>query len=308
MITSALLAGYALLVGAVVPRFLARAPWPHRAPALAVAVWLLLMLTFVVSAALAAHHLVMTDRHVHEGLVGLLSACGLLADATGATETAVGADPTLWDAAGLAAAGSVVALPLFWLLRTAWTARAERRRQLDTLRLIGRPSPAYGATVVEHPVAAVYCLPARPARVVVTRGALDALDDEQLRAALAHERAHIDGRHHLVQMLLRAFARAFPKLPLARHAQEQSLLLLEMAADDTALRLHSRDALATALCEVAAGRVPRPALGMGGPSALIRLRRVLTPQPRPHGATRFGVALAAAGAPLFPLLLGCGPF
>ncbi|MEU7015821.1 M56 family metallopeptidase [Streptomyces sp. NPDC046385] len=304
MITAAVLAGYAVLVGAAAPHVLARARWPHRAPVLAVAVWLLLMVTFVVSAALAVYHLVMTEQHVHDGLIGLLSACGLAENPpAGAT-----AAPTFRDTAVLLAPAGVVLLPVFWLLRTAWTARAERRRQLETLRLIGRSSTTYGATIVEHPVAAVYCLPARPARVVVTRGALDALDDEQVRAALAHERAHIDGRHHLIQMVLRAFARAFPRLPLARHGQEQTLLLLEMAADDRALRLHSRDALATALCEVAAGRVPRAALGMGGPSALIRLRRVLTPQPRPHGATRLGVALAAAGAPLFPMLLGCGPF
>ncbi|MER8046670.1 M56 family metallopeptidase [Streptomyces sp. NPDC094032] len=304
MITAAVLAGYALLVGAAAPHALARARWPHRAPVLAVAVWLLLMVTFVVTAALAVYHLVMTEQHVHDGLIGLLSACGL------APGTPVGAAAPggLGDTAALLAPAGVVLLPVLWLLRTAWTARAERRRQLDALRMIGRSSTVYGATIVEHPVAAVYCLPARPARVVVTRGALDALDDEQLRAALAHERAHIDGRHHLIQMLLRAFARAFPRLPLARHGQEQALLLLEMAADDRALRQHSRDALATALCEVAAGRVPRPALGMGGRGALIRLRRVLTPQPRPHGATRLGVALAAAGAPLFPLLLGCGPF
>lgn len=303
MTTAAVLAGYALLVGAAAPRVLARAHWTHRAPVLAVTVWLLLMVTFVVSAALAVYHLAMTERHVHDGLTGLLSACGLAPGSRPGT-----ADPGFRDAAALLAPAGVLLLPAFWLLRTAWTARAERRRRLDDLRLIGRSSTAYGATIVEHPVAAVYCLPARPARVVVTRGALDVLDDEQLRAALAHEHAHIDGRHHLVQLLLRSFARAFPRLPLARHGQEQALLLLEMAADDSALRLHSRDALATALCEVAAGRVPRPALGMGGPSALIRLRRVLTPQPRPPRVTRLSVALAATSAPLLPLLLGCGPF
>lgn len=302
MNAAAVLAAYAALVGAAAPRVLARSRWPHRAPALAVAVWLLLMATFVVSLTLAVYHLAMTEQHVHDGLVGLLSACGL---AEGAP---VGAgDPTFRDAALLLAPTGVVLLPVAWLLRTAGTARAERRRRLAELELIGRPSPAYGATIVEHPVAAVYCLPARPARVVVTRGALDALDDEQLRAVLAHERAHIDGRHHLVQILLRAFARAFPRLPLARHGQEQALLLLEMVADDRALRLHSRDALATALCEVAAGRAPSPALGMGGPSALVRLRRVLTPQPRPHRMTRLGVAVASASAPLLPLLLTCGP-
>ncbi|MFF8378453.1 M56 family metallopeptidase [Streptomyces sp. NPDC015661] len=302
MITAAVLAGYAALVGAVAPRVLARARWPHRAPALAVLVWQLLMATFVISLAFAAHHVVLVERHAHDGLVGFLSACGLGDRAPTSTS-----DPTFWDAAALLAPAVVVALPVAWLVRTAWTAHRERRRQLDVLTLIGRPSPTYDATVVDDGTAVVYCLPGRPGRIVVTRGALEVLDDEQLRAVLAHERAHVDGRHHLFQMVLRAFARAFPKLPLARDAQEQTLLLLEMIADDRALRQHSRDALATALCEVAAARTPRAALGAGGPGALIRLRRLLSPQPRPHRATWLGIVLASLAAPLVPLLLACGP-
>lgn len=302
MITAVALTGYAFLVGVVAPYFLARARWTHRAPAVAVLAWQGLMVTFIVSAALAVYHIVLLEQHVHDGLVGLLSACGLAPDAPPG-----GAEPTLFDVAALLAPAAIVLLPAGWLARTLWIARRERRLHLDMLTLVGRPSPEYGAMIVEHAVPAVYCLPGRSRRTVVTQGALDALSDEQLRAVLEHEQAHIVGRHHLIQAVVQAFARAFPKLPLARHAKEQTALLVEMIADDRALRFHSRDALATAMCEVAAGRAPQPALGAGGPSALIRLRRVLTPHPKPHRATWLGLVLASVAAPLLPLLVACGP-
>ncbi|MFI2213984.1 M56 family metallopeptidase [Streptomyces sp. NPDC020141] len=300
MITAAALAGYALLVGAVVPYGLVRAGWPHRAPAVAVLAWQGLSLTFVVAAALAAYHLVFAGRHVHDGLVGLLSACGLTAHPP-AESTPAGAS----DLALLTAPAMIVLFPLAWLVRTAWQARRERRRHAALLAVIGTESAEHGATVVEHRVPAVYCLPGRVRRIVVTRGALEILTAEQLRAVLAHERAHIRGRHHLLQVAAKAFARAFPGLPLARLAREQTALLLEMIADDRALRLHSRDALATAMCEVAAGRAPEAALGAGGRSALIRLRRILAPEAKPRRVTWAGIAAASVTAPFLPLLVTC---
>ncbi|WP_431040829.1 hypothetical protein ACQUSR_02260 [Streptomyces sp. P1-3] len=59
------------------------------------------------------------------------------------------------------------------------------------------------------------------------------------------------------------------------------------------------------MCEVSAGRAPQAAFGAGGPGALIRLRRVLTPQPRPPRTTWLGVVFAVV-APLLPLF-ACGP-
>jgi hypothetical protein len=302
MITAMALAGYAVLVGAVVPPLLARANWAHRVPTVAVLAWQGLMVTFVVATALAVYHLALTEQHVHEGLVGLLTACGL---ASGAP--AGDAPPSLGDALVLAAPVTVLLLPAGWLVRCAWRAGRVRQRQLDMLALVGEPSPEYGATIVDHGVPAVYCLPGRCSRVVVTRGALDVLSEAQLRAVLEHERAHIEGRHHLPRVLVDAFSRAFRGLPLARHAKEQTFLLLEMIADDRALRHHSRDALASAMYEVAAGRAPEAALGAGGSGVLIRLRRVLSPQPRPHRAAWLGVVVATIAAPLLPLLLACGP-
>jgi hypothetical protein len=302
MITAVALAGYAVLMGVTVPPLLARADWPHRAPAVAALAWQGLMVTFVVATALSAYHLVLTEQHMHDGLVGLLTACGLASDAP-----ASHGPPNLGDALVLATPVAVIVLPIGSLIRCVWRARSVRRRQLDMLALVGEPSSEYRATIVDYGVPAVYCLPGRRSRVVVTRGALDVLSDAQLRAVLEHEQAHIKGRHHLPRVLVDAFARAFPRLPLARHAKEQTFLLLEMIADDRALRHHSRDALATAMYEVVAGRVPEAALGAGGSGVLVRLRRVLAPQPRPHRAAWLGVVAATIAAPLLPLLVACGP-
>ncbi|WP_031511366.1 M56 family metallopeptidase [Streptomyces megasporus] len=297
------LAGYALLIGAVAPAALARAKWAHHAPRPAILAWQGLMVTFVVTIALALYHLALRERHVHDGLVGLLTACGLLPGAE-----ALGSAPyTAADPAALLPPALVVALPVGWFLHTTWSARRARRRYLDLLAVVGRASPEHDAVLVDHDTPAVYCLPGRSRRVVVTRGAIDVLSREQLRAVLEHERAHITGRHHLCRAAAEAFARAFPKLPLARHAREQTALLLELAADDRALRACSRETLATALCEVAAGQAPRTAFGAGGASAAIRLHRLLTPTTGPRHTTRLGVAGGSVAAPLVPLLIACGP-
>ncbi|WP_460060645.1 M56 family metallopeptidase [Streptomyces sp. YKOK-I1] len=302
MSTAAVLIGYAAVVGAVAPSLLARAAWAHRAPALAVLAWQGLMVTFVFTAMLAAYHLFVVDHHAHDGLVGLLSACGL---AFGAPLSGAAATPI--QAWAVAAPAVIALLPLGRLVACARKACRARRRHLDLLTLVGDPAPELGATVVDHETPAVYCLPGRRRRVVITTGALQALSEDQLRAVLEHERAHIEGRHHLLHLLADAFSLAFPGLPLARHAKEQTALLVEMIADDHALRSHPRDVLATAMCEVAAGRVPPVALGAGGAGTLIRLRRVLTPRPRPHRATRVRVVLGTVMAPLLPLLVACGP-
>lgn len=302
MITTVALAGYAALMGAAVPPLLARAGWPHRAPAAAALAWQGLMVTFVITAALAVHHLVSGEHHVHERLFGLLSVCGL-----GAFTSAGRAPLTVDDVLAIAAPAVVGMLPAGWLIRCVWQARRARGRHLDMLALVGEPARGYDATLVDYEVPAVYCLPGRPSRVVVTRGALDVLTEEEMRAVLEHERAHIVGRHHLLHVLAEAFSRAFPGLPLARYAKEQTYLMLEMIADDRALRFHSREALATAMCEVAAGRAPEAALGAGGSGVLTRLRRVLAPHRRPHRATRLAILAATGAAPLLPLLIACGP-
>ncbi|MFD0448075.1 hypothetical protein [Streptomyces rhizosphaericus] len=83
-----------------------------------------------------------------------------------------------------------------------------------------------------------------------------------------------------------------------------------MAADDRALRRHPRQALVSALCAMAASQAPHApggAFTVGGPGAVVRLRRMLDARRRPHPALCGVLAAVAVGLPLLPPLLGCTP-
>ena len=64
--------------------------------------------------------------------------------------------------------------------------------------------------IVDAPASCVYCLPGRPNTIVISRPALTALTEAQMDAVLTHERAHLDGHHHLLLASTRALARALP--------------------------------------------------------------------------------------------------
>lgn len=286
--------GYAAAVGVVAPLVLVRSSWPQRSPLLAVAVWFALAASFSLCVQLAALHLTNPGAHLH----GVLHSC----------RAALGLDPSAGGARsylGLTALVVLVAAHLAgFALHTgrAFTARTRHREVLDK---VGRPSARLRATVVEHAEPAAYCLPGLRPRIVVSSGAVGLLSRDELDAVVEHERAHIHGRHHLVLAAAQAFARVFPGVPLARHLREQIPLLLEMAADDRALRRCPHGALATAMFTLASGRAPRGALAVGGETVVIRLRRVLVPQRSAHPALRCTVGAGALMAPLLPVLLTC---
>lgn len=182
---------------------------------------------------------------------------------------------------------------------------AIRGRHLERLRMVRLGHAVPGATVLGSAVPAVYCVPGRPPAVVVSTGALDVLGAEELAAVLAHERAHLAGRHHALLTLLHGLRRAVPFFPAFRRAEAAVGPLLEMCADDKAARAHGRTAVAAALAELGQYRAPAPALGATGPGAVLRVRRLLhPPSPGWHGSA--GVllgAVAAIVAPLVPLAL-----
>ncbi|MEU1905056.1 M56 family metallopeptidase [Streptomyces hygroscopicus] len=231
---------------------------------------------------------------------GLLRFCGLTFDAR-----IPGTGPVGVPAVAVPAA--VALLPLARFGHELLRARRVRDRHRVVLDLVGRRSARLRATVLDHDTPAAYCLPGRRPRIVVSAGALRLLSPAQLESVLEHERAHVAGRHHLALAATEAFAQVFRWLPLAREARAQTALLLEMAADDRALRRHPREALASALYTMAAGRAPSGAFTVGGPGAVVRLRRVLAARRRPHPALCGLMAAAAVAAPLLPPLLGCAP-
>lgn len=67
---------------------------------------------------------------------------------------------------------------------------------------------------MEHLEPAAYCVAGRYPTVILTTGALRALDPDQLDAVLAHERAHLAGHHHRLLALTPAMvALALGRVP-----------------------------------------------------------------------------------------------
>jgi Zn-dependent protease with chaperone function len=278
-----------LLLAAAVPAaaapWLSRAAWPLRAPRAGIAAWVACSLSAAGSLALAG--LVMAvpcvqlsaDPAMLRACLSLLRAqyaspVGAVAGVTGGLVTATVASRVAWACGSAAAA-------------------ARRRRAVhdDVLAIIAKPGPATDVRIIDGDVPAVYCLPGRR-RIVLTTGALSRLDDGELDAVLAHERAHLSGRHHLVVALAAALPRAFPAVELFAVAAQQVAYLVEIAADDAAARRAPRLTVASALLAVAGAGLPAGALGAGGSAAARRIQRLINPPPR-HSRVRQAVTCAA---------------
>jgi hypothetical protein len=124
-------------------------------------------------------------------------------------------------------------------------------RALLSLYRGSRDLPHTGSELVVVPAAppAAYALPGRPGRIVVSQSLLTALEADERRAVLAHERAHLAHGHHWHLAATTLAAAVNPLLlPLrasARHA-------IERWADEAAAdAVGDRRVVATALGRVA---------------------------------------------------------
>jgi hypothetical protein len=92
--------------------------------------------------------------------------------------------------------------------------------------------------------------------------------------------------------------RAFPRVGFFAVAARQVAYLVEIAADDAAVRWAPRLTVASALLAVATAGVPAGALGAGGSAAAQRIQRLINPPPQDSRARRAVTytALTAAAA------------
>lgn len=117
--------------------------------------------------------------------------------------------PSAGAVAGIALASAAVAVAV--LLRSRARALAEAYRR--AARLHGDD----GIVVVPGSAIEAYALPGRPGRVVVSGELLGRLGTDSRAALIAHEQAHLAGRHHLFVAAARLAAAANPMLlPVAR--------------------------------------------------------------------------------------------
>ena len=144
--------------------------------------------------------------------------------------------------------------------------RAHHRMVVDLLGECPHGTPGLRVLHVAEPLA--YCLPGVRSRVVLSEGTLSALTDTEVAAILSHERAHLRARHDLVLEAFIAVHTAFPRFVRSGSALNAVRLLVELLADDAAVRTAGPTPLARALVACASARTPRGALAAGGGARL----------------------------------------
>ena len=164
--------------------------------------------------------------------------------------------------------------------------RARSHEHARAARIIGRPTDHPNVVVVEADRPAAYCVVGRPNAIIVTSAAMKSLNRSQLKAVLAHENAHISGRHHHILMALRALGGTLPRLPLFATAPHRVGELLEMCADDTAVRRVGTHPLLAGLSALAGEHPPAR-------EGIARAQRLVTPTRR-HVRWRHRICLTAA--------------
>lgn len=276
---------------AMLAPWLATAPWTRAAPRLALVAWKCILASLV-SALLIAGTIWWHDAF-EPALAWALHAKDAQIDAAYRLPHLSRAwVVTLVTTVALLHVLITVVRELVWQLRT-------RLRHQDALDLLSTDRDGRYA-VVDHERPAVYCVPGRRARVVVTSAALDVLDPHELAAVLAHESEHLRARHHGVIIVSKGLVRATPKLPFARAFATAVAQLAEMAADDAAVRVHGRTTTARALFKLASGgQAPPAVMAAGGSDVAERLHRI-TFTPRLTAARRTCVTTALLAAVLIP--------
>lgn len=291
---------YSVVVAVLGPRLLPRFTRTGASPRLGVAAWLAALGSVVASWIAAAVTLageVVHDAN-HPGHSVLNTCFALLGQA------AAGRDGVLAQIGlvALAALATTAVTGLVWRLgRSLLRVRSATHQHARMARLVGRRVCGRDAVVLDAPERVAYCVAGRPHTIVVTSAALNALDEPHLDAVLAHERAHLAGRHHLLLAFTRSLATILPTIALFRTGAAEVARLLEMCADDTAARAHGPTTLLDALLSLCgAGPIPSGALGATSVGVLARAQRLATP-PDPGHRWRMRLLL---GMIAFVLLTG----
>lgn len=281
----------ALSAGIAVPHYL---PLQRVAPMLAAVLWLL---------ALALRALVAIGAALFVFLY--LPATGIFTAITAwcwhevlpimATHLGLSGHPVAHAAVvlpGLALTGSLTWLG-FGLAKGWWGLR----RQLQDSLGVG----PWGSTVVADARLLVAATVLGRGRIVLSPAALDALDDQELRASIAHELAHLRRRHRPLLLLASVLAALGRILPRTASAERELIFHLERDADEYAVKVTETPlALASAICKAAGSSTNAVLSGLRGRGRVSRRLDILIDgnEPRDGAFERMVgtvVAVLAAG-------------
>ncbi len=161
------------------------------------------------------------------------------------------------EVVGLSVAFDVIVVMLGALIVTAsriWSVRSQQRAVLD---LVAEMTVDHeGVCLLRHSYPMAYFVPGDGGRVVLSTGAIDLLSESELRAVIAHEIGHRQGRHGAILVPLQVMASFVSFLPLARFAPTVMRAYLEMSADDYSRSQEPTGSLGTALSKASLFQPP----------------------------------------------------
>jgi Zn-dependent protease with chaperone function len=296
------LVALAFLVATLAPRALSRCAWTRSSPRLGILAWQTSVFAVLASGVLLALTAVLPVKRVSFDVGHILHACpDVLRDRYQPIDGH-------WLHLSSLAIATVTFLALVRaLLVRGLAVRHGRARQRELLDLLAQQRDSrHGAHVLDHDVALAYCVPGEGGRVVVTTAAIAVLDERQLTAVMAHEHAHLDGRHDLVLFGADVAAAAFPWSRFFRTARRELSLLVEMLADDEGSRRSDPTVLATALVDLGQASTPRGALGAGG-DTVARVERLIHRQAALPTLRRLAVISASTVLLASPWVIAVAP-
>lgn len=268
------LLGHAAGMAVLAPVLLTRGAWRFERPGLALALWHLALHSGLAAAA--------------GSLVVAMTLASALVEQhvapVGGPWTPVDGVVLGWVGTGVAGVVGVVVATQSRRLAREESLTRRRLAALVAVRGIHRAvADDMNIIVVESDRALACALPGRDLgpgprhRVIVSSGLARALHAGELRAVMLHELAHLRLHHPVLVRVARLNAACLPLLPGARELERVTGMLVELVADDVAVRRCGTRALARALTTI--GTLE------SDPAMLLRaerlLRRPVPPRPTP---------------------------
>lgn len=174
------------------------------------------------------------------------------------------------------ALGSVSLAVLALALRTTFRGLRAQRRFLGSLHVVGT-FRSLRVLLFEDPQPQAFCAGLFRPRVYLSTAAVEALDEDELDAVLAHEEQHARVRDPLRVFCLRGLAAALFFLPALRRLSDRYASLSELAADAAAVRASGGDRRPLASALLLFGEAPDPAVVSIAPE---RVDHLLGQKPR----------------------------
>lgn len=284
-----------LLAGAVViavfgPLYLRPLLHPRVRPGVALAGWVASPLAAIGAAITGAALLLVPNNGNVDGVIGMAQSC----------VNVVHGHASAWEhLLRLGGAALVAGAVLHVLVTAAGLVRreaAQRHRHMTAVRLLSREDPESRVLWLDQAMPVAYSIGGRRGAIVATTG-VRRLDAETREAVLAHERAHLSGRHHALVLLMTALAKALPFVPLFRTAPSTVRVLVELAADAAAARHCGAGSVRAALRAVTGDAVPAASLAMSRESLQLRLHWLNNSAPGSLHRTSYVATAVASASP-----------